>query len=282
MNGTFSDQSGSLADGSAQQNDARYSNDSGEPGERGTSSGGGVGSSGVTASSSTSGFDRLPPSVGSGNADNGGGSSDLVNCKDGESRQQQQQQQSSSTQQGGSSTANFDPGPACPEANVCRRRGRPPSTSLVPTDLRIKMEPIHATGLRGDELSAATYKELKQHVAAAAAAAAAAGNDKEIAASLWTAASKQVGAHKGSSLATPDGHSCAMPILLPHLHTEQHGKKAHCSRAQDRAEHEDSGSCGVCSSGCCSSVVLFPVAEPQPVVSGLSSPPDPWLCLLST
>lgn len=70
------------------------------------------------------------------------------------------------------------------------------------------MEPLLATGLRGDELSAATYKELKQQVAAAAAAAAG-GNDKEIAASLWNSTTKQA-AHKGGSIATADGnnHSC--------------------------------------------------------------------------
>jgi hypothetical protein len=90
----------------------------------------------------------------------------------------------------------------CPESPVCRKRGRPPSTSLVPTDLRVKMEPLHATGLRGDELSVATFKELKQQVAAAAAAAAS-GNDKDMA-SLWNSSTKAA-AHKGGSVATPDG-----------------------------------------------------------------------------
>lgn len=174
-----------MSDG--QPNDSsRFNNDSaGESGDRGSSTSGG--------GNINNNFDRPPLSVGSGNGDN----CEMVNCKE-ENRQQAPQ------------STNFDPGPVGPDGNVCRRRGRPPSTNLVPTDLRIKMEPLHATGLRGDEISAATYKELKQ--VAAAAAAAAAGNDKEIAASLWNSTTKQA-AHKGGSVATPDGKSYSIPSL---------------------------------------------------------------------
>lgn len=164
---------------------ARFNNESGESGDR---SGGGGGNA-------NNNFDRPPLSVGSGNGDNCS-NSELVNCKDAPAP---------------ASSSNFEASQVGGDANVCRRRGRPPSTNLVPTDLRIKLEPLHATGLRGDELSAATYKELKQ--VAAAAAAAAAGNDKEIAASLWNSTTKQA-AHKGGSVATPDGMYQGQSIII--------------------------------------------------------------------
>ncbi|XP_059474015.1 zinc finger protein chinmo [Neocloeon triangulifer] len=162
----------------------RYNNDCEATDRASTSSG--------NPASNSSVYDRPPLSVGSGSGD-----------RDQESNKDEKVVGSSQSSGNGSSYE------GCPESPVCRKRGRPPSTSLVPTDLRVKMEPLHATGLRGDELSAVSFKELKQQVAAAAAAAS--GNDKAMAASLWNASTKQA-AHKGGSVATPDGKKLKCPF----------------------------------------------------------------------
>ncbi|CAB3373554.1 Hypothetical predicted protein [Cloeon dipterum] len=173
----------------------RYSNDC-EANDRASTSSG-------NPASNSSVYDRPPLSVGSGSGDRdqelGGGGGGNGNVKE-------EKVVGSSHSSGNGSS--FE---GCPESPVSRKRGRPPSNNLVPTDLRVKMEPLHATGLRGDELSAASFKELKQQVAAAAAAAAASGNDKEMAASLWNASTKQA-AHKGGSVATPDGKKLKCPF----------------------------------------------------------------------
>lgn len=163
----------------------RYSNDC-EANDRASTSSG-------NPASNSSVYDRPPLSVGSGSGD----------------RDQELSKEELKTAISSHSSGNGSSYEGCPESPVCRKRGRPPSTSLVPTDLRVKMEPLHATGLRGDELSAATFKELKQQVAAAAAAAAS-GGDKEMVASLWNASTKQA-AHKGGSVATADGEHFILP-----------------------------------------------------------------------